>query len=354
MDFTFTEDQLLFRDATRSFLMVEASLELLRALWETDAGRSTDLRSKFAAQGLTGLSVDAAYGGLGLGDVDWALLLHELGYFAIPDSLTDTAYLAAGLLGALPAGNAAKSDWLPRLVDGSARVAIGYPVNPLVADAHLADVMLLAHEGEIHAVSRVDVDLIPNTSVDLSRRLFHVIWQPSAKTRLTDATAGQPILRDLVNRGAISTAGQLLGLAARMLDLSIDYTAERKQFGKPIGSFQAVKHLLADVAVKLEFAKPVVYRAAYALATEHPHRDVYVSAAKLAAADTAALAARHGIQVHGAMGYTWELDLQIFVKRALALTSSWGDRAFHKQRVGAFVFAPDAQLGPADTFNHTD
>jgi len=354
MDFTFTQDQTLFRDATRSFLMVEASPEVLRELWETDEGRSKELRQKFAEQGITGLSVDSGHGGLGLGDVDWVLLLHELGYFAIPDSLTDTAYLATGLLNGLPEGNEARKEWLPKIVDGSARIALGHPVNPLVADAHLADVLLMYHDNEVHAVPRVDVDVVRNSSVDLSRRLFNVKWAAKGATRIAGEQIGRRLWQDVVNRGALSTAGQLVGLASRMLDLSIDYSAERKQFGKPIGSFQAVKHHLADVAVKIEFAKPAVFRAAYALTQDHPQRDVYVSAAKLAAAEAAALAARHGIQVHGAMGYTWELDLQIYVKRALALTSSWGDRILHKSRVANFVFNPDAQLGPANTFTFTD
>jgi len=141
-----------------------------------------------------------------------------------------------------------------------------------------------------------------------------------------------------------------LGLAQRILDLSVDYVAQRKQFGKPIGSFQAVKHHLADVASKIEFAKPVLYRAAHALARGERNVDVYVSQARLACCDASWLAARHGIQVHGAMGYTWEVDLQMFMKRAWSLDPSWGDRATHKSRVAAYVFSDEARLGPGATF----
>ncbi|MFY8086930.1 MAG: acyl-CoA dehydrogenase family protein, partial [Rubrivivax sp.] len=144
MDFTFTEDQLALRDGVSRFLMTEAAPELLREIWETDSGRSASLRAKMAGQGLTALSVPEPDGGLGLGDVDWALMTQELGYYAIPDSLADTAYVAVGVLARLPAGHPLRAQWLPRVVDGSARLAVGHGVNPWVADAHLADLLLMA------------------------------------------------------------------------------------------------------------------------------------------------------------------------------------------------------------------
>ncbi|MNE58238.1 Acyl-CoA dehydrogenase [compost metagenome] len=135
-----------------------------------------------------------------------------------------------------------------------------------------------------------------------------------------------------------------------MLDLSVDYVAQRKQFGRQIGSFQAVKHHLADVARQIEQAKPVLYRAAHGLARGEANASVWVSQARLACCEASWLAARHGIQVHGAMGYTWEVDLQMFMKRAWALDASWGDRGFHKSRVGAYLFADGTRLGPGHTF----
>ena len=110
MDFTFNDDQLAFREAISRFLMTEAAPEMLREIWETDAGRSRDLRNKIAGQGLTALSVPEAEGGLGMDDVTWALMTQELGYYAIPDSLADTAYVATGLLAGLPAVHPARAD----------------------------------------------------------------------------------------------------------------------------------------------------------------------------------------------------------------------------------------------------
>lgn len=350
MDFTFNDDQLAFREAISRFLMTEAAPEMLREIWETDAGRSPDLRNKIAAQGLTALSIPEEDGGLGMDDIAWALMTQELGYYAIPDSLADTAYVAVGLLSALVPGHKARAELLPRIAEGSLRLAIGHPVNPLVSDAHLAQVLILSQGDQVHLLPRAEVEVQTQASIDASRRLGRVSWNPSAATLLADGEQGRALQAQLLDRGALSVAGQLLGLAQRMLDLSVDYVAQRKQFGKPIGSFQAVKHHLADVARHIEQAKPVLYRAAHGLARGDASASLWVSQARLAACEASWIAARKGIQVHGAMGYTWEVDLQMFMKRAWALDASWGDRGFHKSRVGDYLFADGARLGPGHTF----
>ena len=356
MDFTFNQDQLAFRESVNRFLMTEAPPEMLREIWETDVGRSPELRRKIAEQGLMGLSVPEAEGGLGLGDIDWSLLTQELGYYAIPDSLIDTACLAAGMLAGLPSRHPARMHWLPRIVDGSARVAVGHPLNPWVADAHLADFLLLPHQTadgmEIHGLSGDAVGLQAMRSIDASRRLATLAWTASASTRLTDGALGQTLWDLALVRGALCTAGQLVGLAQRMLDITVDYAAQRKQFGKPIGSFQAVKHHLADVLTQIEFAKPVLYRAAKALASGDADVSARVAHAKLACGEAALLAARQGIQVHGAMGYTWEVDLQMFMKRAWALNSAWGDRAHHHARLSQAILDRGDLLGPGATFRN--
>lgn len=355
MDFTFNEDQQALRDSVGRFLMVEAAPEKLRDVWQTDVGRSSELRAKLAEQGLTALSVPEADGGLGMGDLDWALMTQELGYFGIPDSLADTAYLSTALLAALPLSNPLRATWLPRIADGSARIALGHPINPWVADAHMADLLLLSHPAdsgtEWHALAPEQVRVTPQASIDASRRLAIVEWTPSGATRIASGAEGQALADALVNRGALNVSGQLLGLAQRMLDLTVDYAAQRKQFGKPIGAFQAVKHQLADVVTKIEFAKPVLYRAASALAGNDADAAVRVSHAKLACAEAGWFSARKGIQVHGAMGYTWEVDLQMFMKRAWVLDATWGDRAFHKQRLFEALMNDSTLLGPAATFN---
>lgn len=356
MDFTFSADQIAFREAVSRFLMTEAPPELLREIWESESGHSPELDGRIAAQGLCGMSVPESDGGLGLGDVDWALMTQELGYYALSDSLAETAYVGAGLLAALETGHPARTRWLPGVADGTCRIAVGHPVNPLVADAHLADVLLLPHatpQGTaVHAVPRADVELDQErASIDASRRLASVRWEPGAATLVAGGTHGQQLWDQALQRGAVGAAGQLVGLAQRMLDLSVDYVAQRKQFGRPIGAFQAVKHHLADVVTRIEFARPVLYRAAYALAHDEPHAALLASHAKLACADAAWTAARKAMQVHGAMGYTWEVDLQMFAKRAWVLDALWGDRGFHKARIGAALLADEAPVGPAAFHN---
>ncbi|RQW29771.1 acyl-CoA dehydrogenase [Rhodobacteraceae bacterium CH30] len=350
MDFTYTDDQRAFRDAMRALLMVEASPERVREGWELDAGISPQLQELIAAQGLSALSVPEAFGGLGLADTDWALLSQEFGYYAVPDGSLNTAYPATCLIAALPDAPSLQQATLPRLAAGELQLAISHPLNPLVADADRADLVLAWADSEVHAVPRSAVDVSALASVDPARRLYRVSLETGAGTRVADAAQGEELWRELINRSNLAICGQLLGLTQRILDISIDYSAQRKQFGKAIGSFQAVKHHMADVAVQSEFAKPVFNRAAWAVEHGHPLRDVYVSQARLACSEAAALAARNGIQLHGAMGYTWECDLQIFMKRIWALASSWGDAAFHKARVADWLFAPDTEIGPGKTF----
>jgi alkylation response protein AidB-like acyl-CoA dehydrogenase len=350
MYFHFTDEQREFGDAMCSYFMNEATPELERKLWETPTGRSPEMWTRMAEQGLTGLSVPVQFGGLGKHDDDWLLMTQVIGYYGGSDGLFETAWIAAAMLAALPAESAARSRWLPLIASGHARIAVGHPVNPLVSDAHVANLLLLAHEDEIHALAPDQVRIAPRRSIDPSRRLFTVEWTPSATTRIASAETGRRLWADALNRGALCVAGQMNGLAQHIIDLSVDYTAQRKQFGKAIGSFQAVKHQLADIAIKLEFAKPVAYRAAYALTHGQRQHAVYISHAKLCATEAARMACRNGIQVHGAMGYTWEMDLQIFAKRVWALDATWGDEAFHKLRVADFIFDAGTDVGPGETF----
>ncbi|WP_321816094.1 MULTISPECIES: acyl-CoA dehydrogenase family protein [unclassified Paraburkholderia] len=349
MDFSFDDDQEAFADSARRFLMTELTPELIRELWESETGRSERHWAQLAEQGMTGVTVPEAQGGLGMSTNEWALLAQTWGYFGGPDPLMDTALVAVALLNRLP-----ESDWrdtlLAQIAQGGARVALGHPVNPYVADAHVAHVLLCERDGELHRVTPAACSLQGVESVDQSRRLFALGWTPDASTRIANTQEAAPLLDTMLDHGAFAVAAQLLGLTQRVLDAAIDYTSQRKQFGKPIGAYQAVKHLLADVAIRYEFARPVVYRAACALATHDPQRALYVSHAKLAALSAAQLAARNAIQVHGAMGYTWELDLQIFVKRIWALAGHWGDTTFHRERVARTLIDARAPIGPARTF----
>ena len=167
-------------------------------------------------------------------------------------------------------------------------------------------------------------------------------WPLASDTLLAYGVAAEAAVGLLADRAAAGAAALLLGLAGRMLDLTAAYAKERHQFGQPIGSFQAVKHLLANARVALEFARPATYRAAWSLATAQPTLSHDASMAKAMASDAADLAARVALQVHGAIGYTWECDLHFFLKQTWALSRAWGEAATHRRLVLA-------QLGGADS-----
>ncbi|MFV8817952.1 acyl-CoA dehydrogenase family protein [Haliea sp. E17] len=347
MDFTFSEDQLLFQESVRDFLVNEVTPERIRQSWETDSGRDDNLWQQLAEMGLSGLTVPEIHGGLGMSELDFVLLAQECGYVALPEPLVNTSLVAVPMLVEL--GGELAEQWLPRIAGGEARVLVALEQNLVAEDAHVADLLLLEQGGAIYALTPEQFSAEANESVDPSRRLFRVAINPGVAPVLAGDQA-KPLIQAAMNRGALACAAQALGLAQRMIDISVTYTSERTQFGKPIGSFQAVKHHLADVAVRLEYAKAPVYRAAYALANNVQGAVVAVSHAKLAACEAASLGAKKGIQVHGAMGYTWEVDLHIFMKKAWALANTWGDAGFHKSRVAEAIFAEDAAIGADATF----
>lgn len=348
MDFTFTEDQLLFQSSTRDFLAGEVSPDRIRASWETDSGRDPALWQQLAELGLTGITVPEEFGGLGMSALDFVLLAQECGYVALPEPLVHTVLVAVPLLDDL--GGELAAQWLPRIATGEAKVVVGLQQNLVVEDAHVADLLLLQRDGAWYALSADQVVLRRNESVDPSRRLFAVDVNAGAEPFLTGADAAG-LARVSLDRGALGCAAQALGLAQRMVDMAVSYSADRQQFGKPIGSFQAVKHLMANVAVRLEYARAPVHRAAYSLAAGELVSSRAVSHAKLMACEAANLAAKHSIQVHGAMGYTWEVDLHLFMKKAWALANTWGDTAFHKARIAQYIFSDDAELGAGASFS---
>ena len=155
-----------------------------------------------------------------------------------------------------------------------------------------------------------------------------------------------------LNRGAVLNAALLLGLAQGMVAQSVTYAGDREQFGRPIGANQAVKHHMANCAVQAEFARSPIYRAAYAVAQDPARAHIAASHAKLAAGEAALLAAKNAIQVHGAMGYTWECNLHIWAKRAWALEKNWGDAGFHQERLHAWLLEDTTDIGAEHTFDY--
>lgn len=348
MRFGFDDDQLLLQKTLRDFLESEFPVERARALWDTESGRSPELWKALAELGVTGLLVPEANEGMGM-DEDVLVLLHEeAGRAALAEPLVATSVAVPMLVGL---GSSELCErWLKPIAVGEAIVAVGHPVNAFVADAHVASLLLLVHEDEIHALPGSDVALERQPVNDPARRLFSVRWSPRDATRIARGSQARELLAAALDRGALACAAQLLGATERLLELAVAYAQQREQFGQPIGAFQAVKHHLANVKVALEYARPVVHRAAHSVAHGDAARAVHVSHAKIAAGEAAALAAKTALQVHGAIGYTWEQDLHVWMRRAWSLELAWGSNSFHRGRVADFVLSPDAEIGPGTTF----
>lgn len=299
MRFAFSEDQIAFRDAFRSVLVEACGPTVVRNSW---VSRPEGLWQNLGDLGLLSVEVSEDGGGLGLGASDQILLSEEAGYAALPLPYLETVALAPLL------------DHEPGAV-----LTLG---TDLVADADIADVVVVVRDGLAHRV--LEPTLTPRKSVDGARRLFEVVGTLEA--------LDLDVVR-LEARAALGSAAACVGLGRKVLDMAVDYAKVRNQFGKAIGSFQAVQHHLVDARLALEFAAPLVYRAAWSLDAGDPDASLHVAMAKTLAAGAADTACRKSLQVHGAIGYTVEYDLHLYMKRAWALQRSWGDAATHCARV---------------------
>lgn len=337
MHFAFTEDQLAITDAARTMLVDTCTPADLRKLLETGEARDDARWTTICEMGLLGMLVPEETGGLGMGLTDLVGIAEAAGYVALPEPLVELTGVTIPLLAAL----ADNRGWLERAMAGEF-VAIGHPINRFVLDADQAGALLLADGDAIHLVPADAVKLVRQESFDSFRRLFSVEWTPSAAT-LVGQGWGQT-----AERGALLAAAQMIGLGQRCIDLAVAYAKDRTQFGKPIGSYQAVKHLVANAQVQIEFARPVVHAAAAELPLATLASQARGAHAKVVAGEAADLAARTAVQVFGAMGMTREADVHVFLKRAFGLKSAWGTAAVHTRTVLERITTQ--RTGPDATF----
>jgi alkylation response protein AidB-like acyl-CoA dehydrogenase len=337
--FGFDDDQLAFRDAARDLFDNECPPATVRAAWEAPpGGLDRGVWDRLTEMGVPAALVPAQADGLGLDERALVLVLEEAGRAGLPHPLVDTAAVAAPLVAG--SAGAAADDRREVPEPGPAGVPDAHGLGmvatdlggPHVACAADADWLLLRDpaSGALHLVDPAAVVLTPVDTVDRARRAATVDWRPAPATLVTDDPAAAELALD---RGAFATAAVLVGLAQRLLDMTVAYVTEREQFGVPIGSFQAVKHHLADALKELTFARPAVYRAAHSLATGADTRARDVAMAKAMASDAARFVGRRALQCHGAIGYTVEHDLHLYLKRTWALATAWGDAAHHRERV---------------------
>lgn len=291
MRFVLGEEQRDFASALDQLLAASDTVAIARAWAEGDSEPGLKLWSRLAEQGVTMLATEAT-------PVEVCVSFEALGRYAVPGPWVESAAYLPVLLG--------------REVDDVATVATP-PHVPYALDADVAETVL-ATDGD--AVNRAEVGAM-RRSVDPARRLFEV------STSSIGVGTGDP--SGAFDLAVLATSAQLLGLGEHLLAATVDYAKQRRQFGREIGSYQAIKHRLADVRIALDFARPLVFGAAL--------DDVPVSAAKVACGEAAYLAARTALQVHGAVGYTRELDLSLWIAKVRALVTAWGTPDVHRQRV---------------------
>ncbi len=355
MRFAFSDDQLAFRDAVRDLLAKECTPEVVRAAWadgtdahgarkgegaRADPGCVAKVWADMAEMGVLGIAVSEANGGLGMGELDWVLLAEETGYAALPHPFLETACVVAPLLDETSDPHGV----LAELIDGTRQAGVA-PLTTMLVPWGDAITYLVRLDHRLRAdpawvARRIKGGLAVGDTPDSLRTLADTLDSGRHVVQLgaweSDAGFGDAFDAELAfNRGALAAAAQLVGLGRRMLDLTVAYASERKQFGVPIGSQQAVKHHLTDAAMKVRFAAPAVYAAAWSVATGTDTASRDVSTAKALASDAARFAARQALQCHGAIGYTVEYDLHLYLKRSEALARSWGDAAWHRRRVAS-------------------
>ncbi|KAA0085813.1 acyl-CoA dehydrogenase [Mycolicibacterium sp. P9-64] len=314
MNFEIDEQQRDFAASIDAALGSADVPAVVRAWSAGDTGPGRKLWATLADLGVTALAVAEEFDGIGAHPVDLVVAAERLGYWGVPGPVAESIAVAPVLL----AGDAERS---AGLASGELIATVALPpLAPRAVDADTAGLILVACDGVVFEGTAGAF----HQSVDPARRLFDV------------TTAGESQQADTARAfefGALVTAAQLVGAGQAMLDGSVEYAKQRSQFGRVIGSYQAIKHKLADVYIAVELARPLVYAAALSLADGSPDTARDVSAAKAAASDAALLSARSSLQTHGAIGFTQEHDLSLLLLRVQALHSAWGDPTWHRRRV---------------------
>jgi alkylation response protein AidB-like acyl-CoA dehydrogenase len=347
MRFTLSGEQRQFGAAIHELLAESDVPAAARAWADGDHQPGLAIWRALAGTGVTSLAVPEPAGGLGATPVDLVVACEELGHHPVPGPIAESvaaipALLADLVQGEVPRGSAGPdrevgkwNDWLRELATGELIGTLAVPPTlPCALDADVAGLVLRAADGQLWLADAGT----PVRSIDPARRLFRV-WP--ARELLDDAAAA---IATTIQHGTLASAALLLGAGRGLLEASAAHAKTREQFGRPIGAFQAVKHDLANVLIGLEFARPLLYAAAIALGSRAPTAARDLSAARVACADAARLAARTALQVHGAIGYTRECDISLWLAKVRALSSTWGSQATHRAVVLAALTEP--RTGP--------
>ena len=374
MDFEFSEDQLALQEAASDLLAARCTTERVRTVADTARHLDDDLWAAMAEQGWPAVEVAEDRGGLGLGLVEVAMLGEQLGRHLAPVPFLGTVLTLGALSGALDRGALAPDaalggvpvgSWTERLAAGEACGALAWPgragavvavpsdggwrltgrPDPVVYGAE-ADVVVTwatpsgAPSPHLFALGVPDPRPASQPAMDRTRSIgwLELHDHPAVALGAEDAAAV------LLDRAAAALSAEMLGAASVVLDMTVAYAKDRVQFGRPIGGFQAVKHRCADMLVDVEGMRSATYYAAWAVGAGDPDASAAASAAKVWCSDAARRVMGSGLQVHGGIGFTWEHDLHLFLKRSQLDQVSLGDAAFHRDRIAA-ILRPRAEAG---------
>ncbi|HLF49482.1 MAG TPA: acyl-CoA dehydrogenase family protein [Methylomirabilota bacterium] len=375
MNFGFNEEQEMLRSTARKFLENECPSEVVRKLMDTPEGMTPALWGKLAEQGWLGLITPEAYDGMGLGLVDLVVLMEEMGRAVVPGPYFSTVLL--GGLGILEAGTEAqKKEWLPKIAAGEKRVTLAWmepsaQLGPegvtlaaaekggtftlsgtklFVPDAHTADAVVVAARTGKPGAEGISLFLVPKgakglavtllPTMDQTRKLCEVTLKDVAvggDAVLGATGSGWKALSRVLDRATVALCAEMCGGAQKVLDMTVEYAKIRQAFGRPIGSFQGVKHKAADMLVDVENSKSITYYAAWAMDEGVAEGPLAASMAKAYVSDAYRKVSAAGIQLHGGIGFTWEHDLHLYFKRAKGSEFTFGDATYHRERVAQLV-----------------
>jgi alkylation response protein AidB-like acyl-CoA dehydrogenase len=377
MDFGFSEEQEMLRKSARDFLTKEAPMTYVRKMMEDDRGFTDAQWKKMADLGWMGLVLPEQYGGSGLDFVDLVVVLEEMGRVVLPGPFFSTVILA-GVAIADAGTDAQKQEYLPKIASGDLKATIahlepsgrwdadgialeakkdgaGFVLNGMklfVPDGHVADVLVVAaREPGTKGTQGISLFLVdaksPGVTVtllktmDQTRKLTEVVLKDVkvGADRVLGGTTGKgwAQLERVADRGKVALCAEMCGGAQKVLEMSVDYAKVREQFGKPIGSFQAIQHKCANMLVEVESSKSVTYYAAWAVANDVAEAPLAAAMAKAYCSDAYRHTAGEGIQIHGGIGFTWEHDMHIFFKRAKSSEVTFGDGTWNRELVAQHI-----------------
>lgn len=340
MQFGLSETQETLKKSAREFLNAECPMATVRKIAETPTAFDAGLWSKLAAQGWTGLLIPEEYDGHGMGMVEMAVILEEMGRALLPGPFLSTTLLAGTIIERAGSPEQ-KKRYLPAIASGHAKATLAER-HLFVPDAGVADFIVCAAplNGEFTLFITGDFKAAHTPALDISRPLYEVALSDAKipdENIIARGPQAREVLDDALDIGAAGLTAEMTGGMQRLLEITVAYAKTRKQFGRPIGQFQAVQHLCADMLLLTESSRSAAYYACYAVNERLKEAPEAVSIAKSYVSDAYREVGNRAIQVHGGMGFLWENDCHLYYRRAKASELAFGDAIHHRARLAKLI-----------------